>query len=101
MVVYRAEGGRLVEAGRRALPGPTVAMFLVGGGILVHGLEPLHHWVQGLEGGGGPMGSLGPVLVNGLTGLVAGGVLLAVVSLVQRLRRRSPPGSAPGGGGET
>ncbi|MCB9545948.1 MAG: hypothetical protein H6706_08795 [Myxococcales bacterium] len=30
VVVYRAEGGRLVEAGRRALPGPTVAMFLVG-----------------------------------------------------------------------
>ncbi|MCX4247148.1 DUF808 domain-containing protein [Paraliomyxa miuraensis] len=66
----------------------TVAMFLVGGGILVHGIPPLHHLAVGLEQGGGVMGWLGPMLVNGGCGLVAGAILLAGLTLVQRLRKR-------------
>lgn len=71
----------------------TVAMFLVGGGILVHGIPPLHHFAEGLASGGGVLGWLAPVLVNGGVGLVAGAVLLAVVSLGQRLRARRDAGS--------
>ncbi|MBS2034015.1 DUF808 domain-containing protein [bacterium] len=61
----------------------TVAIFCVGGGILVHGLEPLHHaveqfnWILGL-------------LAEGLTGLIAGGLAMAVVSLLARFTYGRP-----------
>jgi predicted DNA repair protein MutK len=71
----------------------TAAMFLVGGGILVHAWPALHHAVHavaapmaqqgGLAGFGAAL--LGP-LVDGLTGLVAGGVVLAGVLLVGKVR---------------
>lgn len=62
----------------------TAAMFLVGGGILVHGIEPLHHWVEAQA-----PGVLG-ALVNGLLGVVAGALVLAVVTLGARLRPAGP-----------
>jgi len=65
----------------------TAAMFLVGGGILAHGIPALHHWTQHLEEGGGLVGSLAPTLVGLLTGVVAGGLLVGVVSLVGRFRK--------------
>jgi len=73
----------------------TAAMFLVGGGILVHGLpgaEPLLHTcaaaVRGLPGIGALLAALAPTLVNLLVGIVAGGLVLAVVSGVKRLVKR-------------
>lgn len=71
----------------------TAAMFLVGGGILVHGVPLLHHAVEAAGGAAGawPVGALWQVLVpnllNALVGLVAGALVLAVVTLGQRLRR--------------
>jgi predicted DNA repair protein MutK len=65
----------------------TVAMFLVGGGILVHGIAPLHHAIQGaLQGLGAVAQAVGPMLADGLVGLAAGALVLAGLSLVQRLR---------------
>ncbi len=64
----------------------TAAMFLVGGGILAHGLAPIHHWTEELGKSGGLAASLGPVLVNALVGVVAGGVLVGLVSVAGRLR---------------
>lgn len=58
----------------------TAAMFLVGGGILVHGIAPLHHWVEA-----NAPGLLG-ALANGLLGVVAGALVLATVTLVGKLR---------------
>ena len=55
----------------------TAAMFLVGGGILVHGLPFLHHLTEGL-----PLG----FVWDGLIGVVAGALVLAAVTLVQRVR---------------
>ncbi|CAM8647051.1 Inner membrane protein YedI [Comamonadaceae bacterium] len=55
----------------------TAAMFLVGGGILVHGLPFLHHLLEGL-----PLG----FVWDGLVGIVAGAIVLAAVMLVQRVR---------------
>lgn len=66
----------------------TAAMFLVGGGILVHGLPPLHHLSQGLAARGGLFGGLAPTLLALLAGFVAGGLVLAVVALGARLFRR-------------
>jgi predicted DNA repair protein MutK len=59
----------------------TAAMFLVGGGILVHGLPVVHHGLQGLEHGAGPvLGALVLPVGGALFGVVAGAVVLAVVS---------------------
>ncbi len=73
----------------------TAAMFLVGGGILVHGVPPLHHVVEAIGEhagdwavGGGAAGTLAPLLANMLVGVVAGAVLLLAVTSAQRLRQR-------------
>jgi uncharacterized protein len=68
----------------------TTAMFLVGGGIVVHGIGPLHHLATGIEGQPGLLGSLGPTLVNAVVGIVAGGLVLAAVSSAKHLRKKTP-----------
>lgn len=71
----------------------TAAMFLVGGGILVHGIAPLHHAIEGVAQSlaQGNLGWLWQALtsnsLNALAGILAGTVVLAVVQLMQRLRR--------------
>lgn len=62
----------------------TVAMFLVGGGILVHGIPALHHFAESL-------GVLLETLVNAVTGIVCGGLVVAVVTVVQKIRRGGAP----------
>ncbi|EHR72601.1 hypothetical protein BurJ1DRAFT_3798 [Burkholderiales bacterium JOSHI_001] len=65
----------------------TAAMFLVGGGILVHGLPVLHHALQNaLQGLGGALQVLVESGANALVGLLAGALVLAVVVGVQKLR---------------
>ncbi len=64
----------------------TAAMFLVGGGILRHGLPPLHHAVQALAARAGGFGPLVPLLADLLTGVVAGALVVAGVTLARRLR---------------
>ncbi len=61
----------------------TAAMFLVGGGILVHGIEPLHHAIQGFSEGNG--GGLTSALLSGVVGIVAGAVVLALVGGVGKV----------------
>jgi predicted DNA repair protein MutK len=70
----------------------TAAMFLVGGGILVHGLPFLAHWLHGLEATtnglptvGSILSALLPTLANAVVGIVAGGLVLAGVTLVKRV----------------
>lgn len=58
----------------------TVAMFLVGGGILVHGFPALAHFAHELEHAHGVVAVLGPILFNGLVGLMVGALLVMVVS---------------------
>ena len=65
----------------------TVAMFLVGGGILVHGTPPVHHFSDGLAKAGGVVGALTPTLVSGGTGLLVGAVLVAFYTAVNRFRK--------------
>jgi predicted DNA repair protein MutK len=65
----------------------TVAMFLVGGGILTHGVPAAHHWIETLTQIGGL--ALQPVLALGFdafVGVLAGALVLAGVTLVQRFR---------------
>ncbi|NLF55883.1 MAG: DUF808 domain-containing protein [Thauera phenolivorans] len=87
----RALGGAILVAAPWLMRGlavaGTAAMFLVGGGILTHGIGPLHHAIAGVtEGLTGAAAVLVPMLFDALTGIVAGALTLAVVSLVGRLR---------------
>ena len=66
----------------------TAAMFLVGGGILVHGVPALGH---ALESAVAPLGWVGVVvsnLANAAAGLIAGLLVLGAVHLLQLARRR-------------
>ena len=64
----------------------TIAMFLVGGGILVHGVPALHHGVTDLSHLTGMFSSLTGALLNGLIGLLAGGLVVGILMLFQKLR---------------
>jgi hypothetical protein len=57
----------------------TAAMFLVGGGILAHGIPAVRHWTEGLA-------AVARLPLNVLLGVVAGGLTLALVSAAGRLR---------------
>ncbi len=65
----------------------TVAMFMVGGGILLHGIPSLGHAVEAFAHGlPGMLGTVTPTLVGVALGLVAGGLVVAVVEGVKRVR---------------
>lgn len=77
----------------------TAAMFMVGGGILSHGLPPVeaavHHaagWVA--EGGGQWLAAVVPTLLNALLGIVAGLISVPLVSLAARLWQALRPAKA-------
>ncbi len=68
----------------------TAAMFLVGGGILMHGIPGAHHLVEAAVAAAGEasglLALLVPTLTNALAGIVAGGVTVAVLATVQRVK---------------
>lgn len=63
----------------------TAAMFLVGGGILTHGVPVVHHWIEGVAASAGGAGFIVPMLLNAVAGIVAGAVVLAGVLVVGRI----------------
>lgn len=72
----------------------TVAMFMVGGGILAHGLpgagDLIHHLSQGvgrLPAIGGLLEAAAPTLLNALAGVAAGALTLAAVQISSKLIR--------------
>lgn len=74
----------------------TAAMFLVGGGIVAHGIGPVHHaiehWAHEIEHVAtvGPiLATLAPAALNGVFGVLVGAAVLALVTPLQRLRRRA------------
>lgn len=78
----------------------TAAMFLVGGGILTHGIPWLHHTIEHLAEMIHFSGSLDhiltkivPLLINGVIGIAAGALALIVVLTIQKLRRANPQAS--------
>jgi hypothetical protein len=71
----------------------TAAMFLVGGGILTHGIPPLHHLIEHLAGLADPIAGVGgvlkallPPLLDMLVGVVAGGLSLLGVRAFTAIR---------------
>jgi len=58
----------------------TIAMFLVGGGILVHGVPPLAHALEAWAANAGAMaGGLASMGANAGIGVLAGAIVLAAV----------------------
>lgn len=71
----------------------TIAMFLVGGGIISHGISSLHHFteqtvdqVEHIPTVGAIIGALTPTLINLVIGIVAGLLVLILVKTVQKIR---------------
>ena len=65
----------------------TAAMFLVGGGILTHGIPAAHHQIEAWQHAVSGVSGAGPLLgavANIAFGAVAGAIVLAVVALVRR-----------------
>lgn len=68
----------------------TAAMFLVGGGILMHGIPAMHHVLDaaaqaaaGVPAIGGVLSVLAPLVLDGIAGIVAGALVLAAVTVVK------------------
>lgn len=67
----------------------TAAMFMVGGGILLHGIPPAHHVVAAAVASsaavplvGAVLAALMPTLLGALAGVIAGGLVLAALQVV-------------------
>ena len=74
----------------------TAAMFMVGGSILMHGVPALHHLVDSSAAAagtvpvvGGVLKAITPTVIDGIAGLIAGGVVLCVVTMGMKLFKRN------------
>ncbi len=63
----------------------TAAMFMVGGGILIHGFPWLAHAIEGLVAHWGWMRVVGSTLIDAVAGVLAGAVCVALWVVVQKL----------------
>jgi predicted DNA repair protein MutK len=72
----------------------TAAMFLVGGGILTHGLSIVHHAIEHVAAkakelpAGEVLSVLVPPIGDGIVGVIAGALALGAVTAFQRVRGR-------------
>ena len=70
----------------------TAAMFLVGGGILTHGLAPLAHVIEGITAAAASVSTVGtalalitPLLLDAVVGIIAGALVLGAVLLFKKV----------------
>ncbi len=80
----------------------TVAMFMVGGGILTHGIPALHHLIENIAHGmgsvpgiGGVLAAVAPSLLDAVAGVIAGALCLVAVMAVTRVYRAIKPAPRP------
>jgi predicted DNA repair protein MutK len=65
----------------------TLAMFLVGGGIVVHGIAPLHHAIEHFATAQGAIvAAILPMILNLVIGFIIGAIVIAGVKLVAKMR---------------
>lgn len=72
----------------------TLAMFLVGGGILVHGIGFLHHSVEDIAHLTGIFETLTATILNGLVGFVIGAAVVAILTVVGKIRGKDDKASS-------
>lgn len=100
--VFRMRLGRTIVSGTPYLMkflsiAGTAAMFLVGGGILAHGMPAAHHLieasqqqVQRIPGVGGALSILTGMAGHAAIGILIGMCVLGAVSLFKRIRKTQP-----------
>jgi len=66
----------------------TLAMFLVGGGILVHGINFLYHGVEDIAHLTGIFESFTTALLNGVIGFIIGAIIVALLTVVGKMRNK-------------
>ncbi|EHL1304571.1 TPA: DUF808 family protein [Shigella flexneri] len=65
----------------------TLAMFLVGGGIVVHGIAPLHHAIEHIAGQqSAVVAMILPTVLNLILGFIIGGIVVLGVKAVAKMR---------------
>jgi len=65
----------------------TLAMFLVGGGIVVHGIAPLHHAIEHFAGQqSAVVAMILPTVLNLILGFIIGGIVVLGVKAVEKMR---------------
>jgi uncharacterized protein len=71
----------------------TLAMFMVGGGIIGHAVGPVHHFTEaaadaarGVPSVGAVLAAVTPTFIDAVLGVVVGAVVLLAVTLIQRFR---------------
>lgn len=76
----------------------TIAMFMVGGGILTHGIPGAHAWIEHLAHGAGGIPGIGgllettlPSLLDIVAGVLAGMLVLVGVSAASKILRMIKP----------
>jgi predicted DNA repair protein MutK len=76
----------------------TIAMFMVGGGILTHGIPGAHEWIEHFTHGAGALPGIGriletllPALLDILAGIFTGALVLLVVTIAVRVIRLIKP----------
>ncbi len=106
--LQRAIGRRIINAAPWMMKGlsviGTIAMFMVGGGILTHGIAPIHHAIAStalllapLPAVGSLMAFIAPALLDALFGIIAGAVVLILVNISQALLSRMKKNTSPPG----
>ncbi|HFZ8993046.1 TPA: DUF808 domain-containing protein [Citrobacter freundii] len=67
----------------------TLAMFLVGGGIVIHGIAPLHHAIEHFaEQQNGFVAPFVSLLANLILGFIIGCVVVGLVKIIAKIRPR-------------
>ena len=79
----------------------TIAMFMVGGGILMHGVPALHHLVDSAAAAAGSVAGVGavlkavtPTVIDAVAGVLAGAAALVVVTIGSKLFKRKGAAAA-------
>ncbi len=71
----------------------TIAMFLVGGAILTHGIPALHHWIEHIANSlnNAFLQAVVSAVLSGVFGTIAGALALLLVSFVSRVIPKKKP----------
>lgn len=68
----------------------TIAMFMVGGGILMHGIPGaesyIHHTLEGMDNA--VVTTILPMLAGAVIGVISGGVMVALMSVFNKIKSR-------------